>query len=117
MVIKQLLDRKAIENKRGTLTNGEIKLLVKDIHDCRMEGELQQGIAETEMREMKKKIQCYNVEQLEEVPTEREDGTMRVIVCQIGGCASPETRGIKIAAMERLIQNQKYDINLYLFME
>ena len=29
--IKQLLDRKAIENKRGTLSSGEIKLLVKEI--------------------------------------------------------------------------------------
>jgi hypothetical protein len=54
--IKQLLDRKAIENKRATLTNTEIQLLVKEIHYHRMEGELQQGIAETEMRVMKKKI-------------------------------------------------------------
>jgi hypothetical protein len=56
--IKQL-DRKAIENKRGNLTNKEIQLLVKEIHDCQMEGKLQQGIAETEMIAMKKKIQCY----------------------------------------------------------
>ncbi len=62
--IKQLLDRKAIENKRGTLTNREIQLLVKEIHDCQTEGELQQGIAETEMRAMKKKIQRYSVEQI-----------------------------------------------------
>jgi hypothetical protein len=33
MEIKQLLDRKVIENKRGTLTNGEIKLMVKEIDD------------------------------------------------------------------------------------
>jgi hypothetical protein len=43
--IKQLLDEMAIENKRGTLTNGEIKLLVKEIHDRQTEGKLQQGIA------------------------------------------------------------------------
>ncbi len=64
---------------------------------------------------MKNKIQCYNVEQLGEVTTEREDGTMRIIICQMGGCASPKTIEIKIAATERLIQ--KYDINLCLFME
>jgi hypothetical protein len=113
--IKQLLDRKAIEHKRGTLTNGEIQLLVKEFHNCQTKGKLQQGIAETEMRAMKKKIQHYNVEQLGEVPTEREDGTMKIIVCQMQGCVSPETREIKIAATEKLIQN--YDINLYLFME
>ena len=33
----------------------------------------------------------------------------------MGGCASAETRDIKVAATERLIK--KYDINLCLFME
>jgi hypothetical protein len=55
------------------------------------------------------------VEQLGEIPIEREDGTMRVLVSQMGGCASMETREIKIAATERLIC--KYDINVYAFME
>ncbi len=50
-----------------------------------------------------------------DVPTDREDGTMRILVSQMGGCASAKTRGIKIVATERLIQ--KYDINLCLFME
>jgi hypothetical protein len=31
--IKQILDMQAIENKRGTLANREIQLLVKEIHD------------------------------------------------------------------------------------
>ncbi len=66
--------------------------MVQEIHDRRTEGKLQQGIAEKEMRAMQKKIQRYNMEQLGEVPREREDGTMRIIVYQMGGCASPETR-------------------------
>jgi hypothetical protein len=33
MDIKQILDRKATENKQGTLTTGEIQLLVQEIHD------------------------------------------------------------------------------------
>jgi hypothetical protein len=40
---------------------------------------------------------------------------MRVLVSQMGGCASMETRGIKIATTEQLIH--KYDINLCAFME
>jgi hypothetical protein len=43
MKIKQLLDRKVIINKRGTLTNREINLLVHVVHDCQWEGELQHG--------------------------------------------------------------------------
>jgi hypothetical protein len=69
-----------------------------------MEGKLKQGVAETKMRAIKIKIQCHNVEQLGEVPTEREDGTMRIIVCQMGGCASSKMREIKIVVTERLIQ-------------
>ncbi len=45
---------------------------------------------------------------------EREDSTMRVLVSQMGGCASMETRKIKIATTELI---HKYDINLCTFME
>jgi hypothetical protein len=100
MEIKQLLDRKVIENKRGTLTNREIKLLVKKIHDHRRENELEHGTAEREIEAMRNKIQQYNVMQLGDIPTEREDGTMRILLCQMRGCASTETRGIKIVATE-----------------
>jgi hypothetical protein len=46
---------------------------------------------------------------------EREDGTMRILACQMGGCASIETREIIIVATKRLIR--KYDVNLCLFTE
>jgi hypothetical protein len=52
------------------------------------------------MEAMQKKIKQYNVAQLGELPQEREDGTMRILVCQIGGCTSAETRETKIAATE-----------------
>jgi hypothetical protein len=35
---------------------------------------------EREMEAMQKKIQRYNVAQLGDIPTEREDGTMRILV-------------------------------------
>jgi hypothetical protein len=46
---------------------------------------------------------------------EREDGAVRILVCQMGGLASPEVRAIKIEATERLIK--KYDINVCVMME
>jgi hypothetical protein len=115
MEIKQPLDRKVIKNKRGTLTNRDIKLLVQEIQDHWREGKLQQSTVEMEIRAIQRKIQRYDVEQLGEIPMEREDRTMRILICQMGGCASVETREIKIAATERLIC--KYDINLCLFVE
>jgi hypothetical protein len=113
--IKQLIDRKVIENKQGTLTQREIQNLVQELHDRQQESKLEQGTAEREMDAMQKRIQHYNVEQLGSIPTEREDGTMRISVCQMGGCASVEMREKKILATERL--TRKYNINLCLFME
>jgi hypothetical protein len=50
--IKQLLDRCIAQNKRGTLTSTEIKVLVQEIHDCRQEDKLQQCTVEMKMSAM-----------------------------------------------------------------
>jgi hypothetical protein len=97
------------------LTDREINLLVKEWHDKRAEGDLSTLTVAMEMRAMENKLAKYNVEQLGEMPIKREDGTMRVLVSQMGGCASMETREIKIAVTERLIR--KYNINVCAFME
>ncbi len=55
------------------------------------------------------------MEQLRDIPLERDDGTMRVLVSQMGVCARLEMREIKIVATEWLIR--KYDINFCAFME
>ncbi len=67
------------------------------------------------MKAIEKKLTKYNVERLGEMPIEREDGTMRVLVSQMGGCASMETREMKIMATEQLVQT--YDIIFCAFME
>ena len=48
-----------------------------------------------EMKAMAKKLNKYNEEQLGKLPIKKEDGTMRVLVNQMGGYASMETRAIK----------------------
>jgi hypothetical protein len=76
MDMKQILDRKAAENKRGTLTMGEIKLLVQEIHDHWEESKLDLGTRDREIAAMQKKIERFNVAQLGNLPREQEDGTM-----------------------------------------
>jgi hypothetical protein len=76
MDIKQILDRKAAGNKRGTLTTGERKLLVQEIHDHWEESKLELGMRDREMAAMQKKSERYNVAQLGDLPWEQEDGTM-----------------------------------------
>jgi hypothetical protein len=115
MDIKKMLDRRQVLNKKGTLTDGEIKSLVTEWHDRKTEEELNHISVEMEMKAMEKKLTKSNVEQLGGMPTEKEDGTIRVLVGQMGGWASMETREIKIAATEQLVQT--YDINLWAYME
>jgi len=55
------------------------------------------------------------VEQLGNIPTQKEDRLMRILACQMGGLASKEVRESKIAATEQLIR--KYNINVCVCME
>ena len=113
--IKQLIERCQLNNKKGKLTDGEIKMQVKDWHNKRVEEDLNQTTVEMEMKAMEKTLAQFNVEQLGNIPIQREDGTMRILVCQMGGLASKEVRKFEIAATEMLIK--KYNINKCLCME
>ncbi len=73
-----MLDRQQALNKKGMLTDGEIKSLVKEWHDKRVEEDLNALTVSMEMKAMEKKLMKYDVEKLKEMPIEREDGTMRV---------------------------------------
>jgi hypothetical protein len=82
--IKQMMDRQLTQQNRGKLTDAEIKGLVKDWHNQRREGDLNQAVVDREMKTMEAKLVKYNVGQLGEIPLEREDRTMRIMVCQWG---------------------------------
>jgi hypothetical protein len=82
--IKQMMDRQLTQQKQGKLTDAEIKGLVKDWHDQTREGDLNQAVMDREMKTLEAKLAKYNVDKLGEIPIEREDGTMRIMVCQMG---------------------------------
>jgi hypothetical protein len=109
------MDRWSAQQKKGKLTDTEIKGLVKEWYDRRTEGDLNNAVINQEMRAVEAKLAKYNIEQLGEIPIKREDATMRILVCQMGGCAGKEDRQIKMSTIENLIQ--KYDVDLAVFME
>ena len=115
MEIKKLKERQQLLNKKGKLTEGEIKSLVDKWHNQREEDNINQEERERETQSLKRAVQKYNVEQLGDIPTEREGGAIRFLVCQMGGLGSKEDREIKIAATEKLIK--KYNINVVVFTE
>jgi hypothetical protein len=88
--IKKLIERRTLVNKKEKLTDDKIKTLVKEWHDHRAETNLNQETVEREIRSMEKSVAKFNVEQLGSIPLEREDGAMRILVCQMGGMTNPE---------------------------
>ena len=62
MDIKNMLDRQQALRKKGILSDGEIKSLVKEWHDTRTEAELNSKTVEMEMRAMEKKLSRYKVQ-------------------------------------------------------
>ena len=110
MEVKQLIERQQLHNKKGKLTEGEIKLLVKDWHDQRTEKNLNQVMVEMDMHAMEKTLSLYNMEQLGDIPINQEDAVMKILVCHMGGLTSKEVREFKIAATKQLIK--KYNINV-----
>jgi hypothetical protein len=69
------MDRWSTQQKKGKLTDAEIKGLVNKWHDQRREGDLNKAVVDREMKTMEAKLEKYNVDQLGEIPIEREDGT------------------------------------------
>ena len=62
--IKQIMDRRSTQQKKGKLTDAEIKGLVKEWHDQRREGDLNKAMVDREMKTMEAKLEKYNVDQL-----------------------------------------------------
>jgi hypothetical protein len=72
--IKKLIKRRTLLYKKEKLTDEEIRTLVKEWHDHRADGELNQETMEREVRSMEESVAQYNVlEQLGRTPSERED--------------------------------------------
>ena len=115
MDIRKLIDKRSVQLKKGLLTEAEIKKLVTEWRDERSEEDLAQATIDREVKTMEEKLSKYNVSQLGDIPIKREDGSFRILVCQMGGCSGKEVREFKLAATERLID--KYEGNLSAFME
>jgi hypothetical protein len=115
MDIRKIMDRRSVQQKKGLLTDAEIQKLVTEWQDVRGKAGLDQATIDREVKTMEEKLTKYNMAALGEVPTQQEDGTYRILVCQMGGCSGKEVRELKIAATERLIN--KYKVNLSTFME
>ena len=67
-----------LNNKKGKLTDGEIKMPGKDWHNKRAEEDLNQTMMEMEMKATEKTVAQFNVEQLGNIPIHKEDGMMRI---------------------------------------
>ena len=109
------MKRRLVQLKRGILTDADIKKLITEQLDGRRESELDQATVDREIQTMAQKMDKYNVPSLGDIPTQRDDGSFRILVCQMGRCAGREIREQKIATTKRLMN--KFEVNLAAFME
>ena len=79
--IKQLTKRRHLNNKKGKLTDREINMLVKDWHDKRAEEDLNQTTVEMEMKAMERTLAQFNMEQLGNIPIQKEARMIMILVC------------------------------------
>ncbi len=100
MDIRKIMDKRSVQQKKGLLTDAEIQKLVTEWQDERGEVDLEQTTIDREVKAMEEKLNKYNVPTLGEAPTHREDGSFRILVCQMGGCSGKEVSELKIAATE-----------------
>jgi hypothetical protein len=87
------------------LLDQEIEILVKEWHNTKTEDKLNTRTMQKELEVLEDKLRKYNVPQLGDIPDEWNNRTMRILVCQMGGCAIKVVQEIEIAATERLIKH------------
>ncbi len=75
------MDRRAVQQKKGLLSDAEIQKLVMEWQDVQWEAELDQATIDREVKSMKAKLNKYNVATLGEIPTQRNNGAFRILVC------------------------------------
>ena len=109
------MERRSVQLKKGLLMDAEVRKLITERQDDREESELDRATIDREIKIMEGKLTKYNVPPLGDIPTRRDDGSFRILVCQMGGCSGREIREHKIAITERLMN--KYEVNLAAFME
>jgi hypothetical protein len=81
MDIRKIMDRRAVQQKKGLLSDAEIQKLVMEWQDVQWEAELDQATIDREVKSMKAKLNKYNVATLGEIPTQRNNGAFRILVC------------------------------------
>jgi hypothetical protein len=78
--IENILNRKTSQHKKRTLLDQEIKRLVKEWYDTKTEDKLNARMVQKELEVLEDKLRNYNVSQLEDIPDEQNNGTIRILV-------------------------------------
>ena len=107
------MDRQLVQQKKGLLTDHEIKKIVKHWEDNSIEEDLDPQVIQKKIKKLERKFMKFNVSLLGSLPEEKEDGTCRVVYCQFNNYSSREVCQVKIGAVQQL--NKKYDVDIDVF--
>ena len=100
--IRGIMERRLVLLKKGLLMDMYIRKLITEWQDEWEESELDRAMIDREIKTMEWKLDKYNVPPLGDIPTRWDNGSFRILVCQMSGCSGREIREQTIAITERL---------------
>ena len=113
--VKDMIERKLAHQKRGMPNECEYREMAKELEEDRNEKALDSVTIENEIRRFAERIEKYNTEPVGSMTETRQDGTFRIMFCQLNGAATKAIRDQKIRGMNYLAK--KYDVGVRMFNE
>ena len=113
--VKDMIERKLAHQKRGMPNEYECREMAKELEEDRNEKALDSVTIENEIRRFAERMEKYNTEPVGSMTETRQDGTFRIMFCQLNGAATKAIRDQKIRGMNYLAK--KYDVGVRMFNE
>ena len=113
--VKEMIEKKLAHQKRGMPDDYECREMVENMRDDRNEKALDSVAIENEIRRLSERIDKYNTEPVGSMTEARQDGTLRIMFCQMNGAATKAIRDQKIRGVNYLAS--KYDVGVRMFNE
>ena len=77
--IREHMERKLAHGKTGTLPESEVKTVVDQWVDDRLEEELNEEVMKKELKKLELKLNTYNVPVMEHTEEEKGEGRCRIL--------------------------------------
>ena len=100
--MKCIIERKLAHQKKGFLSEQEVRESVNEFQDLRSEEELDATIVKDEIERFNRRMVQYNNDPVGNMSSEKEEGRLRFLFCQTNNMSSTPVRQLKIQGIKYL---------------